>query len=341
MCRFKIAPDVEPNMATTIRMNDLGAELEDEKECNQQQYDTIVSFIAVRKQLEESLSQAVNLYKQWKAEAEEGYKKLNILKSDYGKEQFIAGRRRDIINKFKNEYMNTEIDTNIIFKTITKKLFSETRHASRTIQNWFRCTRAKRTLDFLKSEKYKEMAEGWEQAFYISVNERYLTTLNTIEGEIANLLKSWWSSSTAWNERHPQDKIGIQDVTELTGKQIGEVLSIYGQTKKHGGETVVNQRSRLIRIINFRESIVSQYSNNPDYQVCQQLESGWILEKVKILLQKRWESPRGWGVVTATGCWCWEHKLITRVSDTSSEALATRATELEDGGFVTHANLHV
>ena len=47
--------------------------------------------------------------------------------------------------------------------------------------------------------------------------------------------------------------ISIENINCLSGKHLGNILSLYGQTKKHSGESVMDQRTRLVDIIYFRD----------------------------------------------------------------------------------------
>ena len=205
---------------------------------------------------------------------------VNIWKRNYDEELSLrtkyyqqSNRYKHIIKKLQHtiSYYKKYKDSN---KNIQKNTI--------TIQSWWRRIQDRKKILLIKSQKY------WVS----HKDQKIINKLNSIEKEFKSTLQSMGKS-----------------LSDTNSKQLGELLKLYGQTKKIRGEKYNEQNNRLKDIQEFRDAW-SYEENFCNY---------WTIHKLRKLRKERLSFIQRNMICGVSHNYCWQLKLLNIVGDKYTE----------------------
>ena len=229
-CRKEICGQVEPSQNITTRLNDLTDELKYVYEEKQ----LAIVYIG---RLEDEIK---DLTKSRDAAWHENESlEMNLIE----KSRIIGVLNHDI------DYLRTIITTSHPFADYLETHEEDALQSSTTIQSWWRAILGRRFVATL-FRRLPISAGGdtrWPlQSFYkYQLEVAIKHALNKIEQNAIVIVENQGLVCSKG--------ISIENISRLSGVHVGNILSLYGQAKKRSGESVMDQRSRLVQIIHFRD----------------------------------------------------------------------------------------
>ena len=229
-CRKEICGKVEPSQNITTRLNDLTDEIKHVYEEKQ----LAIVYIG---RLEDEIK---DLTKSRDAAWHENEAlEMNLIE----KARTIGVLNHDI------DYLRTIITTSHPFADYLETHEEDALQSSTTIQSWWRAILGRRFVATL-FRRLPISAGGdtrWPlQSFYkYQLEVAIKHALNKIEQNAIVIVENQGLVCSKG--------ISIENISRLSGVHVGNILSLYGQAKKRPGESVMDQRSRLVQIIHFRD----------------------------------------------------------------------------------------
>jgi hypothetical protein len=274
-CREDICGEVEPSHNLTTHLNDLTDELK-------RVYEGKQLAIIYMGRLEDEIK---DLTKSRDAAWHENEAlEMNLIE----KARTIGVLNHDI------DYLRTIITTTHQFADYLETHEEDALQSSTKIQSWWRGIRGQRFAATV-IRRLPISAGGdtrWSLQSFIAYREevKIKTALNKIEQDVMYIVESQGLVCSKG--------ISIENIHCLSGKHVGNILSLYGQTKKHSGESVMDQRTRLVDIIYFRDEWV--VTSGPGKR-CETVLNGWSVHKIR----EAHQSPqrRGWWTMRRCGTW--------------------------------------
>ena len=192
------------------------------------------------------------------------------------------------------DYLRTIITTSHQFAQHLETCEEDALQSSTKIQSWWRGIRGQRFAATV-IRRLPISAGGdtrWPLQSFTAYREevKIKGALNKIEQDVMYIVESQGLVCSKG--------ISIENIHCLSGKHVGNILSLYGQTKKHSGESVMDQRSRLVDIIYFRDEWV--VTSGPGRR-CETVLNGWSVNKIREARQS--PQRRGWWTMRRCGTW--------------------------------------
>ena len=274
-CREDICGEVEPSHNLTTHLNDLTDELK-------RVYEGKQLAIIYMGRLEDEIK---DLTKSRDAAWHENEAlEMNLIE----KSRIIGVLNHDI------DYLRTIITTSHQFADHLETHEEAALQSSTKIQSWWRGILGQRFAATV-IRRLPISAGGdtrWPLQSFTAYREevKIKGALNKIEQDVMYIVESQGLVCSKG--------ISIENINCLSGKHLGNILSLYGQTKKHSGESVMDQRSRLVDIIYFRDEWV--VTSGPGKR-CETVLNGWSVNKIREARQS--PQRRGWWTMRRCGTW--------------------------------------
>jgi len=147
------------------------------------------------------------------------------------------------------DYLRTIITTSHPFADYLETHEEDALQSSITIQSWWRGIRGRRFAATVI--RRLPISAGGDKRWSLQSFDKYQLevaikqALNKIEQNAIVIVENL---GLVCNKG-----ISIENISRLSGVHVGNILSLYGQAKKRSGESVMDQRSRLVQIIHFRD----------------------------------------------------------------------------------------
>ena len=147
------------------------------------------------------------------------------------------------------DYLRTIITTSHPFADYLETHEEDALQSSTTIQSWWRGIRGRRFAATVV--RRLPISAGGDKRWSLQSFDTYQLevaikqALNKIEQNAIVIVEN---QGLVCNKG-----ISIENISRLSGVHVGNILSLYGQAKKRPGESVMDQRSRLVQIIHFRD----------------------------------------------------------------------------------------
>lgn len=229
-CREEICGEVEPSHNLTTHLNDLTDELK-------RVYEGKQLAIIYMGRLEDEIK---DLTKSRDAAWHENeVLEMNLIE----KARTIGVLNHDI------DYLRTIITTSHQFADHLETYEEDALQSSTTIQSWWRGIRGRRFAATVV--RRLPISAGGDKRWSLQSFDTYQLevaikqALNKIEQNAIVIVEN---QGLVCNKG-----ISIENISRLSGVHVGNILSLYGQAKKRPGESVMDQRSRLVQIIHFRD----------------------------------------------------------------------------------------
>ena len=147
------------------------------------------------------------------------------------------------------DYLRTIITTSHPFADYLETHEEDALQSSITIQSWWRGIRDRRFVATLF--RRLPISAGGDTRWPLQSFDTY-----QLEVAIKQALNKIEQNAIVIVENQGlvcSKGISIENISRLSGVHVGNILSLYGQAKKRSGESVMDQRSRLVQIIHFRD----------------------------------------------------------------------------------------
>jgi hypothetical protein len=281
-CREELCGEVEPSQNITTRLNDLTDWAASAAEELEKAERTEKMFRRGFKLQEDDIK---DLTKSRDAAWHENEAlEMNLIE----KSRIIGVLNHDI------DYLRTIITTSHQFADHLETHEEDALQSSTKIQSWWRGILGQRFAATV-IRRLPISASGdtrWPLQSFTAYREevKIKGALNKIEQDVMYIVESQGLVCSKG--------ISIENINCLSGKHLGNILSLYGQTKKHSGESVMDQRTRLVDIIYFRDEWV--VTSGPGRR-CETVLNGWSVNKIREARQS--PQRRGWWTMRRCGTW--------------------------------------